>query len=55
MSLKALPDARDDNPLFSWTANWTNTWDNRKTKDLLMLVNNATRFAVGVYQFKKRT
>jgi hypothetical protein len=43
-----------ENPLFCWTANWTNVWDNRKTDDMLVLVNNATRFIVAVYQFKRK-
>lgn len=36
-------------PLFSWTANWTKVWDNRKVEDMLVLVNNATRFTVAIY------
>ncbi len=42
------------NPIFTWTANWTNVWTNRKTEDMLVLVNNATRFVVAVYQVKKK-
>lgn len=41
------------NPLFSWTANWTKVWDNRKAEDMLVLVNNATRFTVAIYQVKR--
>lgn len=41
------------NPLFSWTANWTKVWDNRRTEDMLVLVNNATRFTVAIYQVKR--
>lgn len=37
-------------PLFSWTANWTNVYDG-STNDLLVLVNNATRFVATVYPF----
>lgn len=38
------------NPLFSWTANWTKVWDNRRAEDMLVLVNNATRFTAAIYQ-----
>jgi len=41
-------------PLFSWTANWTKVWDNRRTEDMLVLVNNATRFTVAIYQVKRK-
>jgi hypothetical protein len=43
-----------ENPLFSWTANWTKVWDNRRVEDMLVLVNNATRFAVALYQVKRK-
>ncbi len=39
-------------PLFVWTANWTNTFRNRK-EDLLVMVNKATRFTVLIYGMKK--
>jgi hypothetical protein len=42
------------NPLFSWTANWTKVWDNRRTEDMIVLVNNATRFTVAIYQVKRK-
>ena len=42
------------NPLFSWTANWTKVWDNRRVEDMLVLVNNATRFTVAIYQVKRK-
>jgi len=42
------------NPLFSWTANWTKVWENRKTEDMIVLVNNATRFTVAIYQVKRK-
>lgn len=49
------PFAREDeNPLFSWTANWTKVWDNRRTEDMIVLVNNATRFTVAIYQVKRK-
>lgn len=40
------------NPLFSWTANWTNAYD-QEDNDLLVLVNNATCFVVAVYSCVK--
>ncbi len=43
----------NENPLFSWTVNWTNVWTGRKD-DMLVFVNNATRFVVAVYQIRKR-
>lgn len=54
MGLKILPVADDENPLVSWTANWIKVWDNRKANDLLVLVNNATRFCLAIYQFQKK-
>ena len=39
------------NPLFSWTANWTNTFDRRK-EDMIVIMNNATRFTVTIYGVK---
>lgn len=42
------------NPLFSWTANWTKVWDNRRAEDMLVLVNNATRYTVAIYQVKRK-
>ncbi len=45
---------KDENPLFSWTANWTKVWDNRRTEDMIVLVNNATRFTVAIYQVKRK-
>lgn len=44
----------DENPLFSWTANWTKVWDNRRSEDMIVLVNNATRFTVAIYQVKRK-
>ena len=44
----------DQNPLFCWTANWTKVWDNRRTEDMIVLVNNATRFTVAIYQVKRK-
>jgi len=44
----------DENPLFCWTANWTKVWDNRRTEDMIVLVNYATRFIVAIYQVKRK-
>lgn len=40
-----------ENLLFSWTANWTKVWENRRVEDMLVLVNNATRFTVGIINY----
>ena len=55
-AMEEKPPASDEaiNPLFTWTANWTKVWDNRRTEDMLVLVNNATRFTVAVYQVKRK-
>jgi Plasmid pRiA4b ORF-3-like protein len=55
MGLKPSPINEDVNPLFSWTANWTKVWENRRTEDMLVLVNHATRFTVAIYQVKRNT
>ena len=48
-----LPLANDNvDPLFSWTANWTNTFSRRK-EDMVVMVNNATRFTVAIYGIKR--
>lgn len=39
-------------PIFSWTANWTNTFDRRK-EDMVVMVNNATRFTVTIFGVKR--
>lgn len=44
----------DENPLFSWIANWTKVWDNHRSEDMIVLVNNATRFTVAIYQVKRK-
>lgn len=55
-ALGVKPPSADEtiNPLFTWTANWTTVWDNRRAEDLLVLVNNATRFTVAIYQVKRK-
>lgn len=52
VSVQPLSD--DTDPLFTWTANWTNVWSNRKKEDMLVLVNSATLFRVAIYQVKKK-
>jgi hypothetical protein len=44
----------EEEMLFSWTANWIKVWTNRKTEDLLVLVNNAARFTIVIYQVKRK-
>lgn len=53
LKLKPQPAIEEIDPLFKWTANWITTWDNRRAEDMLVLVNNANRFAVIVYQVKR--
>lgn len=52
MGLKPDSSAQEVDALFRWTANWTNTFDGRK-EDLLVLVNQATRFVVTIYGVKR--
>jgi hypothetical protein len=54
MEIKPSPVREVVAPLFTWTANWTKVWDNRRTEDMLVLVNNATRFCVAIYQVKRK-
>ena len=54
LKLKPSPTDETMNPLFTWTANWTTVWENRKAEDMLVLVNNATQFTVAVYQVKRK-
>lgn len=54
MGLKPTSANEEENPLFSWTANWITTWDNRRTEDMLILVNNDNRFPVAIYQVKRK-
>lgn len=54
MAVESLAPLGGENPFFSWTANWTKVWDNRRADDTLVLVNNATRFAVGIYEVKRK-
>lgn len=54
MGIKPTPANEEENPLFSWTANWITTWDNRRTEDMLVLVNNENQFTVAIYQVNKK-
>ncbi len=51
---KLPPIDESVDPLFTWTANWIKVWDNRKSEDMLVLVNHATRFTVAIYQVKRK-
>ncbi len=37
MKVDPIPMEETVNPLFNWTAHWTNTWDDKPTPDLLVL------------------
>ncbi|MCH4888575.1 plasmid pRiA4b ORF-3 family protein [Acidaminobacter sp. JC074] len=54
--LKLKPPAADEtiDPIFTWTANWICVWSNRSANDMLVLVNNKTRFTVAVYEVKRK-
>jgi hypothetical protein len=47
-------EPKEIDPLFAWTANWVKVWSNRRNEDLLILVNNATRFVVAAYEVKRK-
>lgn len=51
MAVKPAMVAEDSDPFFSWTANWTNTFDKHK-EDMVVMINNATRFTVIIYGVK---
>jgi hypothetical protein len=55
MGVKPTTSKDEADPLFSWTANWVNVWENRKAENMLVLVNNATRFVVGIYEVKRKS
>jgi len=44
--------AEPADPLFAWTAGWTNTFDRRK-EDMVVMVNHATRFTVSIFGVKR--
>lgn len=37
MGVKPIFVDENVNPLFAWTANWTNVWENRRTEDMIVL------------------
>jgi len=39
-------------PFYSWTASWVNTFGDRK-EDMVVLINNATRFTVPIYGVRR--
>ncbi len=51
IGIKPSSANEDLDPMFSWTANWTNTFQRRK-EDMIVMVNNATRFTVLIYGVK---
>lgn len=52
IAIKPAPVNNTAEALFSWTANWTNTFDRCK-EDMVVMVNNATRFTVLIYGVKR--
>ena len=52
IGVKPAPADDGANPLLSWTANWTNTFDRRK-EDMIVMVNNATRFTVTIFGVRR--
>ncbi len=54
LKLNLSPTDETINPLFTWTANWTTVWENRRAQDMLVLVNNATQLTVAIYQVKRK-
>lgn len=54
MGVDSSSACEEENLLFSWTANWTKVWTNHRTEDMIVLVNNATRFVVAMYQVKRK-
>lgn len=49
LKIKPMTEAEEKSPLFTWTANWLTTWDNRRAEDTLVLVNHANRYIVAIY------
>lgn len=52
--IKVEPANDAVHPIFCWTANWTKVWENRRTEDMLIMMNNANRFTVAIYQVKRK-
>lgn len=51
-ALPLVPTDETANPLFAWTATWTNTF-NRHKEDMIVMVNNATYFTVSIFGVKR--
>jgi len=41
-------------PLYSWTASWSKVSPSHRAQSLLFLVNEATKFTVGIYQVRRK-
>lgn len=52
IGIKPAPASDDTDPFFTWTANWTNTFDRRK-EEMVVMVNNATKFTVSIFGVKR--
>jgi hypothetical protein len=52
IGIKVETETPEVNPLFQWTANWINTFANRK-EDTIVLFNSATQFTVAIYGIKR--
>lgn len=52
MGIKPANADETVDPLFCWTANWTNTFENQK-EDTVVMVNGATRFTVTIFGVKR--
>ncbi len=54
MKLKPGPADATIDPIFTWTATWDKVWVDSRSKEMLVLVNNATRFPVAIYPVKRK-
>lgn len=52
MGIKPISVNEQIDSFFIWTANWTNTFNDRK-EDMVVMVNGATRFTVTIYGVKR--
>lgn len=44
----------EDNEIFSWTTGWVKAFENSRAEDMLVFINNATRFTAAYYKAGKR-
>ena len=51
---ESLSASEDEDPLFCWTANWTPVWEDLEDEGVVVLVNDATRFTVAIYQVMRK-